>query len=355
MRLDVADTISWRMARAGLFLVDAERVHRLAMSSLAAWSRACSVDLPTSDVARHPALPRTVLGITFPNPLGLAAGFDKDAECIPAWQALGFGFVEVGTVTARAQPGNPRPRVFRLPAERALFNRLGFNNRGAAACAARIARVRAAGRVRVPVGVNIGKSKVVENDGAAADYTESFAAVADVADYVVVNVSSPNTPGLRELQKSEELRRVLDAVSTKNARRDAPRPLLVKLAPDLALDDARACAAAALACGCKGLVVSNTTIDRAVLASETARPSASTVPEGAGGISGAPLFARSTELLRALAAEYAGKLAFIGVGGIEDAAGARVKLDAGASLVQSYTGFVYGGPGWPRRVLRGLV
>ncbi|MCC7069868.1 MAG: quinone-dependent dihydroorotate dehydrogenase [Deltaproteobacteria bacterium] len=338
---------SWRLARKLLFSIDAERVHHLAMASLSVWSRVCSVDLPSTDVARAPALQVQAFGLTFPNPLGLAAGFDKDAVAVPAWQALGFGFLEVGTVTAQAQPGNERPRLFRLPADRALKNRMGFNNQGAAACARHLERWRTAGRVRVPVGVNIGKTKVVDNAHAADDYRASFAAVADVADYVVVNVSSPNTPGLRALQQKDELLRVLDVVCGDNAKRQVPRPILVKLAPDLAIEDARGCADAAVQAGCRGLVLTNTTIDPTGLVGP--------VPEGSGGISGAPLFARSTELLRALAGEYQGKLAFMGAGGIEDGATLEAKLDAGAVLAQAYTGFVYGGPGFVRRALRELV
>lgn len=337
----------WRLARKALFAIDAEAVHHLAMTSLAAWSRVCSVDRPSADVSRAPSLPVDALGLRFPNPLGLAAGFDKDAVAVPAWQALGFGFIEVGTVTARAQPGNDRPRLFRIPADRALKNRMGFNNAGAAACARRLEDWRAAGRVKVPVGVNIGKTKVVDNAEAAADYRESFRAVADVADYVVVNVSSPNTPGLRALQQKDELLRVLDVVSSENAQRPTPRPVLVKLAPDLALEDARGCAEAAVQSGCKGLVLTNTTIDPTGLAGP--------VPEGPGGISGAPLFTRSTEMLRALAGEYAGQLTFIGAGGIEDGATLQAKMQAGAALAQAYTGFVYGGPGFVRRALRELI
>jgi dihydroorotate dehydrogenase len=360
MPLDVTDaigppshtppsTVAWRAMRAALFSIDAERVHRLAMTALRAYSNVCSVDLPSSDVARHPSLARTVVGITFPNPLGLAAGFDKDAECVPAWQALGFGFVEVGTVTAQAQPGNDKPRLFRLKADRALFNRLGFNNHGAAACAASLERWRARGRVKVPIGVNIGKTKVVPNESAADDYRASFTAIADVADYVVVNVSSPNTPGLRDLQKGDELARILDVVCNANAARSATgkRPVFVKLAPDLALEDAHACAKVAAHSGCVGLVVSNTTIAREVLSSSRA-------PDGPGGISGAPLFTRSTEMLRSLAREHP-SFAFIGVGGIEDGETLVQKLDAGAHLAQSYTGFVYGGPGWVRRTLRDVI
>lgn len=354
MRVDVTDAIDrpapgWRATRAALFLVDAERIHRLAMAALGAYSRVCSVDLPTTDVARHPSLARTVVGITFPNPLGLAAGFDKDAECVPAWQALGFGFVEVGTVTAQAQPGNDKPRLFRLPDDRALLNRLGFNNHGAAACARRLERWRAQGRVKVPVGVNIGKTKVVPNEQAAEDYRTSFETIADVADYVVVNVSSPNTPGLRDLQKGDELARILDVIVASNDRRaTGRRPVFVKLAPDLALEDAHACAAVAAKSGCAGLVVSNTTIAREGLRTTGA------ILDGPGGISGAPLFARSTEMLRSLAQAHS-SFAFIGVGGIEDGVTLSAKLDAGAHVTQSYTGFVYGGPGWVRRTLRDLI
>lgn len=336
----------WRLLRAALFSVDAERIHHLAMASLSVWSRVCTVDLRSDDIARHPSLRRTVAGVSFANPLGLAAGFDKDAACVPAWQALGFGFIEVGTVTARAQPGNARPRLFRLKEDRALFNRLGFNNQGAAACARSLEAWRARGRVRVPIGVNIGKTKVVENEHAADDYRESFTTVADVADYVVVNVSSPNTPGLRDLQKGDELARILDVVCGANQLRAQARPVFVKLAPDLALDDALACASVAATAGCAGLVVTNTTISREGLTGRA--------PEGPGGISGAPLFARSTAMLRALSLAHPA-FAFIGVGGIEDGATLHAKLEAGAQLAQSYTGFVYGGPGWVRQTLRALV
>jgi dihydroorotate dehydrogenase len=334
--------VLWRALRSLLFTVDAERVHRLAMASLAAYARVCSVDPPSTPTSR-----RTVFGVSFPNPLGLAAGFDKDAEAVPAWAALGFGFVEVGTVTALAQPGNDKPRLFRIPADRALKNRLGFNNHGAAACARALSAWRGMGRVALPVGVNIGKSKVTPLERAAEDYQTSFTAIADVADYVVVNVSSPNTPGLRDLQRTDELARILDAVGNANAKRAVTRPILVKLAPDLALEDAHACARTAIESGCRGLVVSNTTI----VADGLRGP----VPQGPGGISGAPLFERSTAMLRALAAEHKPKLAFIGVGGVMDAASMNAKLAAGADLVQAYTGFIYGGPGFARECVRGLA
>jgi dihydroorotate dehydrogenase len=333
--------------RGVAFAIDAERVHRMAMSGLSLWSRLCDVELDDDDVARAPALSRTVFGVTFRNPLGLAAGFDKDAECLPAWQALGFGFVEVGTVTRHPQPGNPKPRLFRLPQDRALLNRLGFNNHGAEACARALTSWRAAGRVKVPIGVNLGKSKITAAEDAAGDYAFSFNACADVADYVVVNVSSPNTPGLRDLQQTEALARIVDAVLEVNAKRAQRVPLLVKVAAELADDDAVAASRLCVERGVDGLIVSNTTIARTGLTPP--------VPEGPGGISGAPLFERSTALLKLLHADVGDKIVFVGVGGVFDGETARAKLNAGASLVQSYTGFVYGGPGFARDVVKGLL
>ncbi len=341
------ESLIWRFLRGALFGLDAERAHRIGMEALAAYSRICRVNLPAADAARHPALRRPAFGLDFPNPLGLAAGFDKDAEAVGAWQSLGFGFVEVGTVTAHPQPGNPRPRLFRLPEDDAILNRLGFNNLGAAAAAERIASERLRGRVRVPLGVNIGKSKLVENERAAEDYLESFSRVADVADYVTVNVSSPNTPGLRDLQTEEQLARLLDALVEANAKRKVPRPLLLKLAPDLDDAGALSCAETAVQRGLAGLIIANTTISRAGLRGR--------VPDGPGGISGRPLFERSTALLRLIHERYGGRIVLVGVGGIMEPANAIEKLRAGAALIQVYTGFVYGGPGFPRRVLRRIA
>lgn len=332
--------------RSVAFAIDAERVHRMAMAGLRAWSRVCSVDLGTGDVARAPSLSREVFGLTFPNPLGLAAGFDKDAEAVPAWQALGFGFVEVGTVTRHPQPGNDKPRLFRLPQDRGLLNRLGFNNHGAEACAAALTSWRKKDRVKVPVGVNLGKSKVTPAEEARLDYAFSFNAVADVADYVVVNVSSPNTPGLRDLQQVDALKRIVDALVELNQHRKKRVPLLVKLAPDLALDDAVTAARFCAQNGVDGLIVSNTTISRDGLKS--------VVPEGPGGVSGAPLFERSTSLLRQLHDDLGDKVVFVGVGGVFDGETAKAKFAAGAKLIQSYTGFVYGGPGFARDVVKAL-
>jgi dihydroorotate dehydrogenase len=298
---------------------------------------------------RDPVLRVRALGLEFPGPLGLAAGFDKDARATAGLGALGFGFVEVGTVTARAQPGNPRPRMFRLPADRALVNRMGFNNDGAAAAAARLRR-RRDGPV---VGVNIGKTREVPDQQAAADYAASARAVADVADYVVVNVSSPNTPGLRDLQAAGRLRPVLAAV--REALDAAPGsrrvPLLVKIAPDLAEPDIDAVADLAVELGLDGIVATNTTVSREGLVSSPAEVTVA----GAGGLSGPPLRAPALAVLRRLRERAGDRLVLIAAGGIETPDDAWERLAAGATLVQAYTGFIYGGPLWPRRMHAGLA
>jgi len=309
---------------------------------------------------RDPVLRVRALGLEFPGPLGLAAGFDKDARATSGLWALGFGFVEVGTVTARAQPGNPRPRMFRLPADRALVNRMGFNNDGAAAAAARLRR-----RPRGPrgprgprdgpiVGVNSGKTRAVPDQEAAADYAASARAVAGVADYVVVNVSSPNTPGLRDLQATDRLRPVLVAV---RAALDAGPaggrrvPLLVKIAPDLADQDVDAVADLAVELGLDGVIATNTTVARDGLASSAAEVTAA----GAGGLSGPPLREPALAVLRRLRERAGDRLVLIAAGGIETPDDAWERLTAGATLVQAYTGFIYGGPLWPRRMQAGLA
>jgi dihydroorotate dehydrogenase len=308
---------------------------------------------------RDPVLRVRALGLEFPGPLGLAAGFDKDARGTRGLAALGFGFVEVGTVTARAQPGNPRPRMFRLTADRALVNRMGFNNAGAAAAAAALghSRGRSHGRSGSPggpvVGVNIGKTRAAPDDEAAADYAASARAVAAVAGYVVVNVSSPNTPGLRDLQAADRLKPVLVAVrAALDAASPSRRvPLLVKIAPDLADADVDAVADLALELGLDGIIATNTTVSRDGLAS----PAAEVAAAGAGGLSGPPLRDRSLEVLARLHARAGDRLVLIGAGGIETPQDAWDRLRAGATLVQAYTGFVYGGPLWPRRMHAGLA
>jgi dihydroorotate dehydrogenase len=326
--------------------VDAETAHRVGFTALKVGAPVARA-LPAST-----ATPLHVMGLDFPGPLGLAAGFDKNAVAIDALAALGFGFVEVGTVTGEPQPGNPRPRLFRLPADRAVVNRMGFNNDGAEVVARRLA-ARLAGKHRdVVVGVNIGKTKAVPEDEAVADYEKSTGLLAPYADYLVVNVSSPNTPGLRDLQATARLRPLLDAVRRRaDAVTDAHLPLLVKIAPDLADTDLLDVADLAVELGLDGIVATNTTISRAGLRSSPEQVERA----GAGGLSGAPLKERATEVLRLLRQRVGPDVAIIAAGGIATADDARERLDAGASLLQAYTGFVYGGGLWPSRIQRELT
>ncbi|GAA2686640.1 MULTISPECIES: quinone-dependent dihydroorotate dehydrogenase [Nonomuraea] len=318
--------------------LDAEAVHHATVRALALLStlpllkRLLHRALAPSD----PALRVTAFGVHFPGPLGLAAGFDKDAACAEALSAFGFGHVEVGTITAHAQPGNPRPRLFRDVRRRAVINRMGFNNAGAQAAARRLRRTRG---VPVVVGVNIGKTKVVPESEATADYVTSAKELAPLADYLVVNVSSPNTPGLRNLQAVELLRPLLAAV--KEVADSTPRrtPLLVKIAPDLADDDVDAVADLALELGLDGIIATNTTI----------RHSGET-----GGLSGRPLKERSIEVLRRLRARVGDRLTLVSVGGVEDVDDVWERLLAGATLVQGYTGMIYEGPLWASRIHRRL-
>lgn len=280
------------------------------------------------------------LGLNFPNPIGLAAGFDKDAEVPDAMLKLGFGFVECGTVTPKPQAGNPRPRLFRLPEDRAVINRMGFNNRGMEAAAANL-RAR---QGRGIVGINIGANK--DSADRVADYAQAFARLAPLADYVTVNISSPNTPGLRGLQNKDELTRLLSVLTDARAK-GGFKPVLLKIAPDLdghALDDIAECVAAS---GIEGVIVSNTTIARPGLASANARET--------GGLSGAPLFAPSTEILRQMRTRLPREIVLIGVGGISSGADAYEKIRAGATLVQLYTALVYEGPGLVGRIKRELL
>jgi dihydroorotate dehydrogenase len=297
---------------------------------------------------RDPVLRVRTLGLDLPGPLGLAAGFDKDARGAVALGALGFAYVEIGTVTAQAQPGNPTPRLFRLTEDRALLNRMGFNNAGAAAAADRL-RARGHG---VVVGVNIGKTKAVPEVEAVADYVASARMLAEVSDYMVVNVSSPNTPGLRNLQAVEHLRPLLAGVrSALDAAGPRRVPLLVKIAPDLAHEDVDAVADLALELRLDGIIATNTTTSRNGLVTDPAHVDLL----GAGGVSGAPLKELSLAMLRRLRARVGDRLVLVAVGGIETAEDAWGRIQAGATLVQAYTGFIYGGPLWPRRVHRGLA
>jgi dihydroorotate dehydrogenase len=340
---------AWKTLRPWLFRVDAERAHHVAMSLLKGWG-GCGLERLIC-VPECVLLERSIAGLKFRNPVGLAAGFDKNGECLDAWQALGFGFVEVGTVTASPQPGNPKPRLFRIPSEGALFNRLGFNNEGSAKVARRIERWRAKQAKRAKgttsqmvLGVNIGKSRQVELADAPQDYGTSFRDVRDVADYIVVNVSSPNTPNLRRLQDSDHLKALFDVLCSQQSN----VPIFLKLSPDLTEDSAFEAGHVAIDYGLKGLIASNTTIDISGLGAEF-----NEARQG-GGLSGKPLFARSTSLLKQLRAHFGSHLHLVGVGGIMSLEDAKAKFDAGADLVQVYTGFVYGGPTFVADVLQGL-
>lgn len=286
------------------------------------------------------------LGLKFNGPFGLAAGFDKDGTMIQPLADLGFSHIEVGTVTAIAQPGNDRPRLFRLVADRALINRMGFNNRGAAELANRLKRLRASGKALPVIGVNIGKSKITPVESAVGDYERSAELLSPFADYLAVNVSSPNTPGLRSLQEISSLRPILEAVLAKSNG----TPVLVKIAPDLDDVDIESVADLALELKLAGVIATNTTISRAGLETDSRKVEAI----GAGGLSGAPLKTRSLEVLRLLNAKLSGRIAIISVGGVETAADVQERLDLGATLVQGYTGFIYHGPFWARNINRTL-
>jgi dihydroorotate dehydrogenase len=329
---------------------DAETMHKLGFFLLRValwlpWLRRIvrSVLAPKDGV-----LTLRAFGHVLDSPLGLAAGFDKDAVGYEQLYALGFGFIEIGTLTGSAQPGNPRPRMFRLVDDEALINRLGFNNAGSRAAVARLARTR-----RVPIGINIGKTKLVPEEHAIEDYTKSATWLGAFADYMVVNVSSPNTPGLRNLQAVELLKPLLVAVQ-KALHEVSPQrevPLFVKIAPDLADEDIDAVADMALEIGLHGIIATNTTIARTGL-----RTSQERLAEiGAGGLSGAPLRDRSLDVLRKLRRRVQGRLMLISVGGVSTAQDVLDRILAGATLVQAYTGFVYGGPRWPSRIRRELA
>lgn len=336
------------LIRPLFFRLDAETAHHVAFGGLRAAMAIPGVGALTEAVLapRDPRLTIDVLGTRFPTPVGLAAGFDKDAIGHHALARLGFGHVEIGTLTAHAQDGNPRPRLFRLPADHALINRMGFNNRGSADAVPRLAKKRS-----FPLGVNIGKSKVTPEDEAAEDYAISAAHVAPHADYLVVNVSSPNTPGLRNLQAVEKLRPILAAVLEAAASAcDVPPPLLVKIAPDLDDEDIDAVAGLALDLGLSGIVATNTTVRRDGLSTAETEVEAC----GAGGLSGPALRVRALEVLRRLRRRVGPQLALVAAGGIENADDAWARIRAGASLVQIYTSFIYGGPLLPRQIALGL-
>lgn len=339
-----------KLIRRALFTLDSEHAHEVGVDAMALLGYLPPVCRLLERWHRLPVArtrPVEVFGLKFPNAVGLAAGFDKNAIAWPAAAALGFGHVEIGTVTALRQPGNDRPRVFRYPAAEAVINRMGFNNQGAEAIAARLARRAGPGQRRIPLGINLGKSKVAPLDQAVADYLASFALLAGHADYLVLNVSSPNTPGLRQLQDGERLRELLGAITAANRGRAAGRkPLLLKIAPDLNFRQVDAVLATIAEFGLDGIIATNTTL---------ARPGPFAAITESGGLSGAPVRARSTEIIKYISRATDGKLPIIGVGGITDAASAGEKIDAGATLVQLYTGLIYRGPFFAAAVARALA
>lgn len=316
-----------RLLRPILFRMDPERVHNVALWAIAR-------GLIRGKLLVDPRLERTVAGIRFPNPLGLAAGFDKNGVALDRWKDMGFGFAEAGTATWLAQPGNPKPRLFRLPEDRAVINRFGFNNSGATELANRLR----AAQPGIPIGINIGKSKAAPLEGAIQDYEQSFSALKHLGDYFVVNVSSPNTPGLRTLQEKGPLTELLSTLR----KLDGNTPLFVKVSPDLSNEDLLDVVEVAKTCRFTGIVATNTTLSRDGLSSSIVQD---------GGLSGKPLFARSNECLRILSEASQGELILIGVGGVFSGDDLRRKLELGASLVQIYTGWVYGGPKSAARIL----
>ncbi|SRR6266568_2089104 len=335
----------WRALRWLLFRFDPEWIHHLAIVGLRClgWRPLARRIRPRAD----PALAVEALGLRFEHPLGLAAGFDKGEVIAPGLFALGFSHVEIGTITPRPQPGNDRPRLFRLPEHQALLNRMGFNNDGAEACAARLAALAPADRPGI-LGVNVGRNKTTPNERAAEDYLACVDRLHAHADYLVVNISSPNTPGLRQLQSRDALEHLLGACAERARGLPVPKPLLVKLAPDLtdeALDEA---ADVALAVGAAGIVATNTTLQRP--GAVAAHPRASE----AGGLSGAPLGPLALHAIRRVRSRVGDRIPIVGVGGVMSGADAYLRIRSGATLVQAYTGYIYGGPGFVRRVLREL-
>jgi dihydroorotate dehydrogenase len=326
-----------RFVRPLLFTLDPEAAHNLTLRFLSGVG-----DFPPLRQFQPMRQPKNVFGITFPHPVGLAAGFDKSGVALPAWAALGFGFVEIGTVTAKPQLGNPKPRIFRLSQEEALINRLGFNNDGAEVVADRLGRLHESGHwPRIPVGINIGKSRATPLEQAVEDYHFSFSKLAPFADYIALNVSSPNTPGLRSLQEKEALANLLGAIRRENTA--AKKPVLLKIAPDLTQPELEDIIVVCEANEVAGLIATNTTIDHTTIPKDL---------DQEGGLSGRPLREKSTEMIRAICARA--QLPIIASGGVFDADSAREKLDAGAQLVQVYTGYIYRGPGLLREIVDGL-
>jgi dihydroorotate dehydrogenase len=340
-----------------LFALDPEVAHKSAIALCKSISDSAFLQTAIGNICaykQHDRLRQKLWEIDFTNPVGLAAGFDKDAIAPNAWASLGFGFAEMGSITYHAQPGNPKPRLFRLKSDRAVLNRMGFNNHGAVAVADYLRNYQAAHpfALGAPLGINLGKSKITPLDEAAQDYLESFKLLKDFGDYFVINVSSPNTPGLRDLQAVDQLKGILTAMQFENAN---SKPLLVKIAPDLADDDIREVVNLCQSHQVSGIIATNTSISRHNLQTTILPTTGKPVTEEAGGISGQPLRLRSTEVIRLIYQATDGKLPIVGVGGIFNADDAWEKITAGASLIQIYTGLIYEGPLVVRQILEGLV
>ncbi|WAL61833.1 quinone-dependent dihydroorotate dehydrogenase [Thermocoleostomius sinensis] len=350
---------------------DAEQLHQQTMQWLSGLDTAqplLLVRLLRQQIHRscsftHPALTQTLWGCQFSNPVGLAAGFDKDGLAAGVWSDFGFGFAELGTVTFHPQPGNPKPRLFRLPIDRAALNRMGFNNQGAAALATRLQALRdrtgtesttdsIAPHPSIPLGINLGKSKITPLEAAVEDYVGSFRLLKSLGDYFVINVSSPNTPGLRSLQAVEQLEPILSGLQQENQNQ---KPLLIKIAPDLDWEDIAAIVHLTQTYHLAGIIATNTTIRRDRLKTQIIAATGQPVTAEAGGISGAPVRQRSTEVIRFIYQQTQGGLPIVGVGGVFTADDAWEKIIAGASLVQVYTGWIYEGPWMVKRILQGLV
>jgi len=338
---------------------DPETAHRQMLKTLknlelnrhAVWGNLAIKQLEKSFCVKDRRLQQTLWGLDFENPLGLAAGFDKDGTAAGMWSSFGFGFAELGAVTLYAQPGNPRPRMFRLPEDKAALNRMGANNLGAAVMADTLEQTWKQEPRKIPIGVNLCKSKITTLEDAAADYLGSFQYLEQVADYFVINVSSPNTPGLRSLQSGEQLEPILSSLQRANTHQ---KPILIKIAPDLEWQDIQDILNLATSYNLAGVIATNTTIRRDGLNTKILKETGKSIQEETGGISGLPVKERSTEVIRFIYQETAGKIPIIGVGGIFNADDAWAKIIAGASILQVYTGWVYEGPWMVNQVLSGL-
>ncbi|WP_306552313.1 quinone-dependent dihydroorotate dehydrogenase [Daejeonella sp.] len=338
----------YKLIKPLLFQFDPETIHYVVTGALRRVNRIWGVKSLFKNLYQleDKRLFREVLGLKFKNPLGLAAGFDKNASMIEELAEFGFGFIEIGTVTPLPQPGNEKPRMFRLPQDDALINRMGFNNQGVDVVAARLKQVNRKGLI---IGGNIGKNKLTPNEDAVSDYIKCFDRLFDVVDYFVVNVSSPNTPGLRELQEKEPLKHILNTLQQRNNKNQISRPILLKIAPDLTNSQLDDIIEIVMETKIAGLIATNTTISRDDLVSSE------NLKKESGGLSGKPLTVRSTEVIRYLSEHSNKSFVIIGVGGIHSPEDAIEKIQAGASLIQLYTGFIYEGPGLVKRILQGLL